>query len=203
MVLDDEQHLIVVLRVGDRPLRVQQQVQAQVAAVGEAVVQVGADARFERAPVAVLGHARRLPDCAGRHAIATGRVQNRGHGGRDSIQEGELTMSMSVRGLIAGLMVLCGLGAAGDAQAEVVISQVYGAGGNSGAVYDRDYVELFNRGGSPVPLAGKSVQYASATGTGNFGANANQIVALPAVTLEPGQYLLLGLAGGSHGGPLP
>ena len=112
-------------------------------------------------------------------------------------------MSMSVRGLLAGLLVLCGLGAAGNAQAEVVVSQVYGAGGNSGAVFDRDYVELFNRGGTPVPLAGKSVQYASATGTGNFGANANQIVVLPAVTLEPGHYFLVGLAGGSNGGPLP
>src|SRR5690606_21042439 len=70
--------------------------------------------------------------------------------GPDSIQEGELTMSMSVRGLLAGLLVLCGLGAAGNAQAEVVVSQVYGAGGNSGAVFDRDYVELFNRGGTPV-----------------------------------------------------
>src|SRR5690606_10209631 len=158
----------VVLGIGDRPLGVQQQVQAQVPPIGQAAVQVGADARLERALVAVLGHARRLPDCARRHAIATERVQNRDAGGRNSIQEGELTMSMSVRGLMAGLLVLCGLGAAGDAQAEVVISQVYGAGGNSGAVYDRDYVELFNRGGSPVPLAGKSVQYASATGTGNF-----------------------------------
>ena len=112
-------------------------------------------------------------------------------------------MSMSIRGLLAGLLVLCGLGAAGPAQAEVVISQVYGAGGNSGAVYDRDYVELFNRGGAPVSLAGKSVQYASATGTGNFGSNANQIVVLPAATVQPGHYFLVGLAGGSNGGPLP
>ena len=103
----------------------------------------------------------------------------------------------------AGLLVLSGLGAAGPAQAEVVISQVYGAGGNSGAVYDRDYVELFNRGGAPVSLAGKSVQYASATGTGNFGSTANQIVVLPAATVQPGHYFLVGLAGGSNGGPLP
>ena len=112
-------------------------------------------------------------------------------------------MSMSVRGLLAGLLVLCGLGAAGNAQAEVVISQVYGAGGNSGAVFDRDYVELFNRGGAPVLLAGRSVQYASATGSGNFGANANQIVVLPAATLQPGHYYLVALAGGSNGAPLP
>ncbi|RPI20547.1 MAG: lamin tail domain-containing protein, partial [Actinobacteria bacterium] len=50
---------------------------------------------------------------------------------------------------------------------DIVISQVYGGGGNSGAVYTHDFIELFNRGTSSVSLAGWSVQYASATGTGN------------------------------------
>ena len=59
--------------------------------------------------------------------------------------------------------------------AQVVISQIYGAGGNSGATLQNDYVELFNRGAEPVSLAGWSVQYASATGSGNFGANTGQI----------------------------
>ena len=112
-------------------------------------------------------------------------------------------MNASIRSLLAGLVLACGLGTAGTAHAEVVISQVYGAGGNSGAVHDRDYVELFNRGGAPVALAGRSIQYASATGSGNFGANANQIVVLPAATLQPGHYYLVALAGGSNGAPLP
>ena len=34
----------------------------------------------------------------------------------------------------------------------VVISQVYGGGGNSGAPYTHDFVELFNRGSAPVSL---------------------------------------------------
>ena len=54
----------------------------------------------------------------------------------------------------------------------VVISQVYGGGGNTGATYTHDFIKLFNRGTSPVSLAGWSLQYASATGTGNFGATA-------------------------------
>ncbi|MFN7965316.1 MAG: CehA/McbA family metallohydrolase [Acidobacteriota bacterium] len=49
--------------------------------------------------------------------------------------------------------------------AQVVISQVYGGGGNSGATYRNDFIELFNRGGQPQSLAGWSVQYASSTGT--------------------------------------
>ncbi len=57
---------------------------------------------------------------------------------------------------------------ASAASSSVVISQVYGAGGNSGAAYQNDYVELFNLSGAPVSVTGWSVQYASATGTGNF-----------------------------------
>ncbi|MGQ3051356.1 MAG: ExeM/NucH family extracellular endonuclease [Roseateles sp.] len=67
----------------------------------------------------------------------------------------------------------------------VVISQVYGGNGN---VYKNDYVELFNAGAAPVALGGMSVQYASATGTGNFVA-----VPLTSVTLQPGQYYLVKL----------
>ena len=47
----------------------------------------------------------------------------------------------------------------------IVISQVYGAGGNSGANFRNDYIELFNHSSQPVSLNGWSVQYASAAGT--------------------------------------
>src|SRR5882762_2070786 len=48
---------------------------------------------------------------------------------------------------------------------DVVISQIYGGGGNSGATLTNDFVELFNRGASDVDLTGWSVQYASASGS--------------------------------------
>ncbi|ULT56795.1 Ig-like domain-containing protein [Neobacillus drentensis] len=48
----------------------------------------------------------------------------------------------------------------------VVISQVYGAGGNSGATYSNDFIELYNPTDKDVSLDGWSVQYASSTGTG-------------------------------------
>lgn len=89
------------------------------------------------------------------------------------------------------------------AWSQVVISQVYGGGGNSGAPLTHDFVEIFNRGTEPVSLAGKSIQYASATGTGNFGGTATQITVLPDVTLQPGQYYLIQQAGGTTGSPLP
>jgi hypothetical protein len=84
----------------------------------------------------------------------------------------------------------------------VVISQVYGGGGNSGAPLTHDFVEIFNRSSGPVSLAGWSLQYASATGTGNFGANSGQLTELPSVVLGPGQYFLVQEAGGSTGLPL-
>ena len=70
--------------------------------------------------------------------------------------------------------------------AQVVISQVYGGGGNSGATYTHDFIELFNRGTVAQNLAGWSVQYASATGT-----TWTSKTDLPSVILQPGQYFLI------------
>ena len=75
----------------------------------------------------------------------------------------------------------------------VVISQVYGGGGNSGATYKNDFVELFNRGATTVSLNGWSVQYASATGT------TWQVTNLTNVSLAPGQYYLVQEAQGTGG----
>jgi hypothetical protein len=75
----------------------------------------------------------------------------------------------------------------------IVISQVYGGGGNSGATYKNDFIELFNRGNSAVNLSGMSVQYASSTGT------SWQVTNLTNVTLQPGQYYLVQEAIGTGG----
>jgi uncharacterized protein len=85
------------------------------------------------------------------------------------------------------------------------ISQIYGGGGNSGATYTHDFIEIFNSGDTPVSLDGLSLQYASATGTGNFGANVAQLTVLPDVMLQPGQYFLVQEATGTtgDGDPLP
>ena len=95
------------------------------------------------------------------------------------------------------LAAACSAHAAGN----VVISQVYGGGGNGSAPYQNDFVELFNRSASPVSLAGWSVQYASATGTGNF--SGNGVIALSG-SLAPGQRYLIKLAtNGAVGALLP
>jgi hypothetical protein len=48
--------------------------------------------------------------------------------------------------------------AAQSVNPELVISQIYGGGGNSGAPLTNDYVELFNRSATAVSLNGLSVQ---------------------------------------------
>ena len=44
--------------------------------------------------------------------------------------------------------------AASGAQAQVVLSQVYGGGGNSGATFRNDFMDLRNNGATAVSLAG-------------------------------------------------
>jgi len=75
---------------------------------------------------------------------------------------------------------------------QIVISQVYGGGGNSGATYTHDFIELFNRGTSAVSIAGWSIQYTSSAGT------TWQKTDLSG-TLLPGQYYLIQQAQGAGG----
>jgi uncharacterized protein len=91
------------------------------------------------------------------------------------------------------------------ASSGLVISQVYGGGGNSLAPYSHDFIEIYNGGPSPISLAGLSLQYTSASGTGDFGANAGLRTELPAVNLAPGGYFLVQEASNNVavGSPLP
>ncbi len=80
---------------------------------------------------------------------------------------------------------------------DVVISQVYGGGGNSGATLTHDFVELFNRGTSAVNVTGWSVQYASSAGS------TWQVTPISG-TIQPGSYYLIQQAAEGGGStPLP
>jgi hypothetical protein len=80
----------------------------------------------------------------------------------------------------------------GECAAELVISQVYGGGGNTGAPILHDFIELHNPGPTPVSLAGKAVQFVNATGTGTWA-----VQALPAVDVPAGGYFLIQEAAGA------
>ncbi|HEX5702834.1 MAG TPA: Calx-beta domain-containing protein [Pyrinomonadaceae bacterium] len=75
-----------------------------------------------------------------------------------------------------------------DDTANLVISQVYGGGNNSGATFKNDYIEIFNRGTTTVDLAGWSVQQASATGTSW---SVTQLCPLGPCLIAPGKYFLV------------
>ena len=79
----------------------------------------------------------------------------------------------------------------------LVISQVYGGGGNSGAAYKNDFIELHNRGTTAMGLSGFSVQYASGTG------NSWQVTNLGGSIAAGGYYLIQEAAGADAGFFLP
>ncbi|HET8889234.1 MAG TPA: PxKF domain-containing protein [Candidatus Angelobacter sp.] len=74
----------------------------------------------------------------------------------------------------------------------IVISQIYGGGGNAGSTFKNDFIEIFNADGATVNLNGWSVQYASAAGT------TWQVTALSG-SLAPGQYFLIQESQGAGG----
>ncbi|WP_421385528.1 cell wall-binding repeat-containing protein [Bacillus salacetis] len=76
----------------------------------------------------------------------------------------------ALAGLVVAGAVLPGSLLPGKAKASttgdnVVISEVYGGGGNSGAEYKNDFIELYNPTNAAISLDGWSVQYASKSGT--------------------------------------
>jgi len=84
------------------------------------------------------------------------------------------------------------------AAADIVISQVYGGGGNAGATFTHDFIELFNQGPTTVNLSGWSVQYISGAGTGTWS------VTPLSGSIAPGGYYLVQEAQGAGGTtPLP
>ena len=79
----------------------------------------------------------------------------------------------------------------------VGISQIFGGGGNAGAPYQNDYIELYNRSGSTVDVSTWSVQYAASAGTSWTKFNLTG-------SIQSGHYYLIQAhSGGSVGAVLP
>src|SRR3954451_6907935 len=78
----------------------------------------------------------------------------------------------------------------------LVISEVYGGGGNSGATYRQDFIELYNPSGEAIDLAGLSVQYRSASG------NLGRVTTLEG-SVPSHRHWLVAEAGGTVGSALP
>src|SRR4051812_1835539 len=99
-----------------------------------------------------------------------------------------------MRVLLAALAATLILAApASAASPDIVISQVYGGGGNAGATLKNDFIELYNRGSAPVSVAGWSVQYGSSGGT--TWTNRTPLTG----TIRPGRHYLVQEAAGTGG----
>jgi hypothetical protein len=90
-----------------------------------------------------------------------------------------------------------------DDTPNLVITQIYPGGNNTGATYRNDFIEIFNRGTTTVNFAitPYSVQYAGAAA-----AFATAKTDLTSGTIAPGQYFLIQEAGGTTNGavlPMP
>lgn len=103
---------------------------------------------------------------------------------------------------LALMVVFLLVGSVGWAQiaTHVVISEIYGGGGNAGAPYKNDYVELYNPTSSPVDISNWSIQYTSANGT-TWGSNITSFGS--GKTIPAKGYFLIKLAGGTNGVDLP
>jgi predicted extracellular nuclease len=86
---------------------------------------------------------------------------------------------------------------AATSSSTVVVGELYPGGGNAGATYANDYVELFNRSAATVDVTGWTLQYASSAST--------TWEATPLTgTIAPGGHYLVALAsGGTVGAALP
>jgi hypothetical protein len=106
-----------------------------------------------------------------------------------SKEEG-MRVVLCVSALVATLLIVP---AAGATSSGAVVSQVYGGGGNVGAAYGRDFVEVFNRSKAAVDLTGWKVQYSPST------SDRWSSTALTG-SVAPYRYYLVALGGGSSGG---
>ncbi|HEY6190641.1 MAG TPA: lamin tail domain-containing protein, partial [Pyrinomonadaceae bacterium] len=82
----------------------------------------------------------------------------------------------------------------------VVISQIYAGGGNTGAQYRNDFIELFNRSNAAIDVSSWSVQTATATGTTWTVARLCPVG--QTCTIPAHGYYLVGLGSGGSGGVL-
>jgi len=99
--------------------------------------------------------------------------------------------------LSALALPLAAASARGSGSGSLVVAEVYSAGGNSGAAYANDYVELFNRGAAAVAIDGWTLQYASAAST------SWQSTALSGSIPAGGRYLVQLASAGANGAALP
>ena len=80
----------------------------------------------------------------------------------------------------------------------LVISQIYTRGGEAGASYQHDFIEIFNRGTEPVDINNYVLQILSSNPPVPFGISIR--IVSRGIVVQPGRYLLIKLKGDGVGG---
>ncbi len=87
--------------------------------------------------------------------------------------------------------------------AQIVINEAYGGGGNSGSTYTNDFIELFNNSTASIDISGYQLAYASSTGAFSpttTGTDTAFVTIIPAgTTLAAGALYLIQEAKGTAG----
>ena len=108
--------------------------------------------------------------------------------------------AISGLGLVASSLAMVAVAAAPAANSAgtgLVISEVYGGGGNSGATYTHDFIELYNPSDTPVGLTGHVVEYFASNG------NSGGITELAGSVPARGHFLIQQAQGAGGTQPLP
>lgn len=100
--------------------------------------------------------------------------------------------SFLLTGSLSSLVISSTAHAETNAADRIVISEVYGGGGNSGATLKNDFIELYNPTDQVISLEGWSVQYASSTG--GFSTNRTELKGV----IQPKSYYLVKQAAGDN-----
>lgn len=109
-----------------------------------------------------------------------------------------LAVAAGLAAAVSGLALLPTTPASA-ASTGLVISEAYGGGGNSGATYTNDFIELYNPTSAAISVDGMSVQYRSSAST----AAATGVTTLSGSVPAGGYYLVQEAAGSGGTTPLP
>ena len=88
------------------------------------------------------------------------------------------------------------------ADSNIVISQIYTRGGESGAIYQNDFIELYNRGNSIIDINGWMLSINTFEGS-SVSTVGVRFVSSSSIPILPGMHMLFTFtAGGTNGQPL-
>lgn len=117
----------------------------------------------------------------------------------DENKVGTVTITVSMDGATSQEVIIAVTVAKSEEAPELLslmIYEIYGGGGNTGATFTNDYVVLYNPNTVAVSLVGYSLQYSSATGVFQLGTNNSQVLDLTG-SIGAQSFYLIQLAAGT------